>query len=196
MQTWDSCCCHVSMQLLGLRAGELHKDSTINQTYDELMMAPVEPGYSQQTISGRAELLEIVRRDIITSKGKIADKREVNIPYDLIPGALALMAEVRPCAWMAMQLLTVTSHAGQHMTCTLPRSHAQVGQDEVVMYLGNSLLESGELESSLMIKHDVLLSMALSKCNMAREVFATGNQVRYHQQLPCSPCTMGAPCNR
>lgn len=90
-------------QLLGLKAGGLHKDSIINQAYDELTMAPVEPGYSQETLSCRAELLDIVRRDIITSKGRDYDMREVNIPNDLLPGALALMAEVTPMIGSSLQ---------------------------------------------------------------------------------------------
>lgn len=39
-------------ELLGLKSGEIYKDSIINQAYDELMLSPVEPGYSQQARTG------------------------------------------------------------------------------------------------------------------------------------------------
>lgn len=85
------------LQLLGLQSGQIHKDSVVNKAYDELLTTPLEPGYSAQIATGRAEVLEIVRTVLITSKNKPLDKREkdVLIPYDLLPGALALLAEVR-----------------------------------------------------------------------------------------------------
>jgi hypothetical protein len=55
--------------------------------------------------------------------------------------------------------------------------HVQVEQNEVVLQLGRELLASGELDHYQAIKQDILLSMALSKCNMARDVFSSGQQV-------------------
>jgi hypothetical protein len=46
------------------------------------------------------------------------------------------------------------------------------------MYLGSELLATGELDAYANVKADVLLSMALAKCNMARDEFAAGKQVR------------------
>ncbi|KAL6765947.1 hypothetical protein V8C86DRAFT_2452334 [Haematococcus lacustris] len=132
-------------QLLGLEPNKDHKDSDVNQVYDELILSLTEQGYSEQTATSRAELLEIVRRDVITSKGRASSRSEVSIPLDLVPGALALMAEV--------------------------------GQDELVMTLGNELLGRGELDEYLELKKDVLLSMAVAKVNMARDVFQTPNQI-------------------
>lgn len=87
------------MQLLGLNAGQTYKDSIINQRYDELISSPMEAGYSQQTVDARGELLCSVHSTIICSKGKKMDK-EVVLPYELIPGALAILAEVSLlCAW-------------------------------------------------------------------------------------------------
>jgi hypothetical protein len=84
------------LQLLGLKAGESFKDSIVNQAYDQLILSQLEPGYSQTTVSSRAELLDIARGDIITSKGRSKDRHDsITIPYDLLPGALALLAEVR-----------------------------------------------------------------------------------------------------
>ncbi|KAJ9508750.1 hypothetical protein QJQ45_028060 [Haematococcus lacustris] len=132
-------------QLLGLEPNKDHKDSDVNQVYDELILSLTEQGYSEQTATSRAELLEIVRRDVITSKGRASSRSEVSIPLDLVPGALALMAEV--------------------------------GQDELVMTLGNELLGRGELDEYMELKKDVLLSMAVAKVNMARDVFQTPNQI-------------------
>lgn len=65
------------------------------------------------------------------------------------------------------------------ITAHVPINHVeQVGQDEIVMYLGKEMLASGELDEYLVLKQDVLLSMALAKVNMARDVFEAGNQVR------------------
>ena len=89
-----------ALQLMGLKAGEMYRDSVINQVFDELMATPPEPGYSKQAVDSRNELLEIVRTDIITSKGRSKEAKEVTIPYDLLPGALAVMAEVRSNACM------------------------------------------------------------------------------------------------
>lgn len=84
----------LSLQLLGLKAGQSYKDSTINQMYDELMSTPMEAGYSQQTVTARCDLLASTLSDIICNKGKKMG-REVILPYELIPGALAILAEVR-----------------------------------------------------------------------------------------------------
>lgn len=49
--------------------------------------------------------------------------------------------------------------------------------NDLVMYLGGELLATGELDSYKTVKHDVLLSMALAKCNMARDELEAGVQV-------------------
>lgn len=55
----------------------------------------------------------------------------------------------------------------------------QVGQDEMVLYLGRELLASKELDSYDTVKQDVLLSMALAKYNLARDLIGAPNaQVR------------------
>lgn len=79
--------------MLGLTAGQSYKDSTVNQMYDELISSPMEAGYSQQTVTARGDLLSSVLSDIICNKGKKMGK-EVVLPYELIPGALAILAEV------------------------------------------------------------------------------------------------------
>ena len=84
-------------QLLGIKAGETLKDSDINSTYEMMLARPLEQGYSKATIEGRAELLEIARGDILSNKGRSKERKDITIPLDLLPGALAVLAEV----WMA-----------------------------------------------------------------------------------------------
>ncbi|KXZ56735.1 hypothetical protein GPECTOR_1g662 [Gonium pectorale] len=45
----------------------------------------------------RLEVLDYVRREIINSKGRARESRELSLPLDLLPGALALMTEVGQC---------------------------------------------------------------------------------------------------
>lgn len=67
----------------------------MNQKFDQLMALPLDPGYSQQTIQGRMELLERARAQVFTSKGKTrAENPEVVIQFAMVPGTLALMAQV------------------------------------------------------------------------------------------------------
>lgn len=112
----NSVCTHVHPQLLGLNAGQTYKDSTVNQMYDELMSTPLEPGYSQQTVTARADLLSSVLSDIICSKGKKMDK-EVVLPYELIPGALAIMAEVRAVECKGKRDLPLHVHGASQCLC-------------------------------------------------------------------------------
>ncbi|GIL99472.1 hypothetical protein Vretimale_4628 [Volvox reticuliferus] len=45
----------------------------------------------------RLEVLDFVRRDLISSKGRARDSRQLNLPLELLPGALVLMTEVGQC---------------------------------------------------------------------------------------------------
>eukprot|EP00195_Chlamydomonas_chlamydogama_P009511 CAMPEP_0202892288 /NCGR_PEP_ID=MMETSP1392-20130828/2032_1 /ASSEMBLY_ACC=CAM_ASM_000868 /TAXON_ID=225041 /ORGANISM="Chlamydomonas chlamydogama, Strain SAG 11-48b" /LENGTH=766 /DNA_ID=CAMNT_0049576185 /DNA_START=50 /DNA_END=2350 /DNA_ORIENTATION=+ len=132
-------------QLLGLKPGETYQISSITKAYDDLIETPTEPGYSQATVEGRAELLDIARSEIIAGKSQGPDRPYVTIPYDLVPGALAVLAEV--------------------------------GQNNLVLDLGKELLQSQELDGYQYLRNDVLLSMALSYCNLAREAFEARSQV-------------------
>ena len=91
-------------QLLGLDPSQQYKDSSINQAYDGLVKGPVEPGYSAATLAARLDVLELARTVMITSKARrdLAPD-SVIVPHELLPGALALLAEVRPmqAGWAA-----------------------------------------------------------------------------------------------
>ncbi|GIL42969.1 hypothetical protein Vafri_788 [Volvox africanus] len=84
-------------ELLGLRKNEVVKDSDLNTVYEQLVGAAIETGYSENAINSRLEVLDFVRRDLISSKGRARDSRQLNLPVELLPGALALMTEVGQC---------------------------------------------------------------------------------------------------
>ncbi len=48
-----------------------------------------------QTPCRSLEVLDYARRDVINNKGRVRDYNDLDIPIDLLPGAIALMAEVR-----------------------------------------------------------------------------------------------------
>ncbi|GIL72987.1 hypothetical protein Vretifemale_3235 [Volvox reticuliferus] len=84
-------------ELLGLRKNEVVKDSELNTVYEQLVGAAAEAGYSENTVNSRLEVLDFVRRDLISSKGRARDSRQLNLPLELLPGALVLMTEVGQC---------------------------------------------------------------------------------------------------
>ncbi|GLC51096.1 hypothetical protein PLESTB_000465500 [Pleodorina starrii] len=84
-------------ELLGLRKNEVVKDSQLNTVYEQLVGATMETGYSENAANFRLEVLDFVRRDLISSKGRARDSRELSLPVELLPGALALMTEVGQC---------------------------------------------------------------------------------------------------
>ncbi|EFJ52144.1 hypothetical protein VOLCADRAFT_103165 [Volvox carteri f. nagariensis] len=84
-------------ELLGLRKDELVKDSELNTVYEQLVGAGMEAAYSESAVNGRLEVLDFVRHDLITNKGRTRDSRQLDLPLELLPGALALMTEVGQC---------------------------------------------------------------------------------------------------
>lgn len=57
-------------------------------------------GYSQATRDSRAELLDVAKADVIGSKSQSVAERQhsITVPYHLVPGALAVLVEVRSCS--------------------------------------------------------------------------------------------------
>ncbi len=47
-----------------------------------------------------------------------------------------------------------------------------------MLQLGHELLLTHELDNSIDLRNDVLMSMAMACCNMAGEALETGSQVR------------------
>eukprot|EP00798_Chlamydomonas_sp_ICE-L_P014103 gene14103-20060_t len=133
--------------LLGLKAGESVRDSMLNQAYDDLVESPLEQGYSKETIQGRMELLEIARHDVITNKSCRPELRSKEV---------TIPYDLIPAS------LAVLS---------------EVGQSDMVIYLGKELLMSPELEGNQQLKNDVIISMALAYCDMAGDLIESQNLI-------------------
>ncbi|PNH12420.1 Protein ACCUMULATION AND REPLICATION OF CHLOROPLASTS 6, chloroplastic [Tetrabaena socialis] len=84
-------------ELLGLRRNEVLKDSELNAIYEQLAGTGVETGYSADALDARMEVLDFVRGEIISNKGRSREARELSVPVELLPGVLALMSEVGQC---------------------------------------------------------------------------------------------------
>lgn len=163
-------------QLLGFAAGAEPKDSDVNAAFDDISSTVPVSGYSDTTAYGRNELLRMAKRLILDSKARrtsttAAPLQETTLPLDMVPAALALLAEVRL----------------KHCLCTRAGEHEhllqapglgcyalQVGQCALVLDLGQQLLASPELAGSDEAHDDILLSMALSYCDMARTALEAG----------------------
>ncbi|GFR41033.1 hypothetical protein Agub_g1466 [Astrephomene gubernaculifera] len=130
-------------ELLGLRKNEVPKDSDLNSVYEQLVDAPVEAGYSETAVSGRLEVLDYVRRDLISSKGRAKESRELNLPTDLLPGAVALMTEVGQ-SQLALEV-------GSQMLRAAEEVPAAVRRDVLLsMALANCSLASESLQGGKM----------------------------------------------
>lgn len=133
------------------------------------------------------EVLDYARRDIINSKGRVRDVNDMDIPADLLPGALALMAEVRagrqanathgPSNWLTVSIPAWLATAmSLSMYSRLVTMVVQVGQCELTITIGGELLASPDGLSPL-VQKDVRLSMALANCYLAGNCLEEG-QVR------------------
>jgi len=86
-------CYHV--QLLGLRGRDSYLDPQILAAYESLAAEPIEEGFSQRASDGRLLLLEEVFQDLRQSKGRGSiQTKGIDVEWNLLPGALALLQEV------------------------------------------------------------------------------------------------------
>ena len=84
------------MQLLGLRGREQYLDRQIAVAYGELRGLGLEDGYTPRVGAGRAACLDEARRILQASRGRPArDEPAVQVSHDALPGALALLQQVR-----------------------------------------------------------------------------------------------------
>ncbi len=91
-------CCRA--QLLGLRGRDSYLDPQILAAYESLAAEPIEEGFSQRASDGRMLLLEEVFQDLRRSKGRGSiQSKGIDVEWNLLPGALALLQEVRPTAF-------------------------------------------------------------------------------------------------
>ena len=73
---------------------------TLSFPQELLQASDMLEGYSQATLDSRAELLDVAKADVIGSKSQSIAERQhsITVPYHLVPGALAVLVEVRTCA--------------------------------------------------------------------------------------------------
>ena len=83
-------------QLLGLRGREQYLDRQVSDAYEELRGLELESGYTPRVAAGRTACLEEARRALQASRGRVTrDAAGVQVAHDALPGALALLQEVR-----------------------------------------------------------------------------------------------------
>lgn len=80
--------------LLGLRGRPKYLDSEIRGAVQDALSAPLEDGYSGNAATGRRELIEGAA-EVLRGNGNVPPKDPfIQIPWDLLPGMLALLVEV------------------------------------------------------------------------------------------------------
>jgi len=68
----------------------------VSDAYEELRGLELESGYTPRVAAGRAACLEEARRALQASRGRVTrDGAGVQVAHDALPGALALLQEVR-----------------------------------------------------------------------------------------------------
>ena len=93
------------MQLLGLRGRDSYLDPQILAAYEALAAEPIEEGFSQRASDGRTLLLEEVFQDLRRSKGRNSiQSKGIDVEWNLLPGALALLQEVGSCSGSAVSI--------------------------------------------------------------------------------------------
>jgi hypothetical protein len=166
-------------QLLGFQANATPKDSDVNNAFEEMLTVGMSSGYSQGMLSCRTSLLRLAKTAIFEAKGKSkAAWMEAYVPEELIPIALALLAEVRSCREgdrLPHAHLKLKLTPPQTSVLTSP-THTQVGESHLALQLGDKLLVANRFSPASGTKHDVLLSMALAYCNLAGAALEAGDK--------------------
>ena len=82
-------------QLLGLKGKESYLESQILAAYEDLASTQEEEGYSSRAQDGKLRMLDQAADAI--NESTITRESEVQVQWDDLPGALALLQEV--CFW-------------------------------------------------------------------------------------------------
>ncbi|CAL9112513.1 unnamed protein product [Musa textilis] len=143
-------------QLLGVTA-QSEKDE-IAKVVMELKSSVIEDGYTAGTIVSRQGLLIDVRDKLLFEpeyagniKEKVPPKSSLRIPWSWLPGALCLLKELST-------LLCIVLVTGMNAL-------VQVGEDKIVLEIGQAALQ---LPDAKPYSHDLLLSMTLAECSIAK----------------------------
>ena len=82
-----------SLQLLGLKGRDSYLEPEIIAAVNDLSSTMVEEGYSSRVQDGKLRMLDLAVDQIRNSAGATIDT-EVQVQWDDLPGALALLQEV------------------------------------------------------------------------------------------------------
>lgn len=66
----------------------------ITKAYDRLVSMDMLEGYSAQAMDGRVEVLNMLKESALLRDGKVQSDKGLDLPMDLMPSALALLAQV------------------------------------------------------------------------------------------------------
>ena len=83
----------VLIQLLGLTGRETHVEPQIVAAFEDLASTSVEEGYSSRVQDGKLRVLDQAVEHIRNFNGEVSSD-EVQVQWDDLPGALALLQEV------------------------------------------------------------------------------------------------------
>lgn len=97
------------MQFLGLKGRESYLEPQILAAYEELASTVVEEGYSSRVQDGKLRILEQAA-DEVRVQGSTGRSSEIQVQWDDLPGALALLQEV--C--LDLTTLPVTAYWASH----------------------------------------------------------------------------------
>ena len=79
-------------------------DRQVADAYDELRSLDLEEGYTPRVAAGRAACLDEARRALQASRGRpTRDGPAVQVAHDALPGALALLQQVRTGLGLALR---------------------------------------------------------------------------------------------
>ena len=176
------------LQLLGLKGRESYLEPHIVAAFEDLASTVVEEGYSSRVQDGKLRMLDQAVDEV--SHSTVSRDGEVQVQWDDLPGALALLqevcscnpvtcpAEVINCSGILRGKVLVSAPAVLWtQLSTLTRMIAfQVGEYDLVIAMGTKLLEKWESRG---FRRDILLSMALAQCGLAADTFAV-------QQASCT----------
>lgn len=106
--------CNFFLQLLDLHGRDSYLFSDISKAHDVLLSMPLTEGYSPDVIAGRRELLDYLKEEALLHEGQVQPGKGIDVPIQLLPSALALLAQVSYCATWESTLL-------QHACLKIPQ---------------------------------------------------------------------------
>jgi hypothetical protein len=159
--------------------------------HDRLLALPLPEGYSNDVVDGRRALLDHAKERVLYNEGRVmhGPNKGIDVPVHLLPSALALLAQVRsaasicPQALMSEDLLLCFCSVECHVVVSSPAAlhpsspylipqllYAQLNQNAAVSELASKLLDNWDMRRTY--KRDLTLSLAIVRCNIARELLA------------------------